>query len=228
MAMPAVDEWPETEARIAEVARTRRGRHRDRALAAYRRARAVELRARGLTYEQVAQEVGYTSRATAYNAINQALEVRQVESVEELRRLELDRLDAVHASLWPQAMTGHVPSVLALLRVIDLRTRLLGLQPSAVPRDGRRTRGRPVMGRRRWSSTLTTAGMPGACGMEASRRWVPRSAGSHVRGPSPPPLHRHHHRHRHEARPRAEKHTSREHLDELCTPQDPIVWALLS
>lgn len=131
MAMPAVDEWPETEARIAEVARTRRGRHRDRALAAYRRARAVELRARGLTYEQVAQEVGYTSRATAYNAISEALEVRQAEGVEQLRRLELDRLDAVHASVWPQAMDGHVPSVMALLRVMELRTRLLGLQAPA-------------------------------------------------------------------------------------------------
>jgi hypothetical protein len=32
MSMPAV-EWPEAEQRIAEVARTHRGRHRDRALA---------------------------------------------------------------------------------------------------------------------------------------------------------------------------------------------------
>jgi hypothetical protein len=127
--MPAV-EWPETEARMAEVARTKRGRHRDKALASYRRSRALELRARGLSYEEIAREVGYTSRATAHNVITQALESRQAENVEHLRRLELDRLDGMHASLWPRAMDGHVPSVLALLRVIDLRTRLLGLAPA--------------------------------------------------------------------------------------------------
>ncbi len=135
MAMPAV-EWPETETRIADVARTRRGRHRDKALASYRRSRALELRARGLTYERIAEEVGYSSRSTAYNVINMALEAREADSVDELRRLELDRLDALHASLWPQAMTGHVPSVLALLRVIDLRTRLMGLAPAGG--DGKR------------------------------------------------------------------------------------------
>ena len=79
---------------------------------------------------------GNTSRATAYNAITHALESRQADSVDHLRRLEFDRLDALHASLWPQAMTGHVPSVLALLRVIDLRTRLMGLAPAGG--DGKR------------------------------------------------------------------------------------------
>ncbi len=109
-------------------ARQRRGQHRDRALAAWRRSEAIRLKTAGHTYEQIAQELGYANRGTVHRIVQQALDVREVESVDELRRLELDRLDALHASLWPRAMDGHVSSVLALLRVIDLRTRLLGLQ----------------------------------------------------------------------------------------------------
>jgi hypothetical protein len=45
------------------------GRHRNKALAAARRVRAVELKAAGYTYSQVANELGYTSRGTAYNIV---------------------------------------------------------------------------------------------------------------------------------------------------------------
>ena len=58
-------------AAVAELPRVC-GRHRDRALAAARRARAVELKTAGLTYEQVARELGYTSRGTAYNVVTKA------------------------------------------------------------------------------------------------------------------------------------------------------------
>jgi len=50
-----------------------RGRHRDRALASWRRTRAIELRAAGLSYDQIAAEVGYTNRGTAHNVVTQAL-----------------------------------------------------------------------------------------------------------------------------------------------------------
>ncbi len=36
-------------------------------------------------------------------------------------------------ALWPRAMRGEVPAVLAVLRVLDQRMRLLGLQPSGRP-----------------------------------------------------------------------------------------------
>ncbi len=121
-------EYQDTTADMRAEARQRRGQHRDRALASWRRSEAIRLKTAGCTYEQIAQELGYANRGTVHRIVSQALDVREVESVDELRRLELDRLDAVHASLWVRAMEGHVPSVLALLRVMDLRTRLLGLQ----------------------------------------------------------------------------------------------------
>jgi hypothetical protein len=51
-----------------------------------------------------------------------------------MRVLELARLEAAQAALWPRAMQGHVPSVKALLRILDLECRLQGLyEPAAKP-----------------------------------------------------------------------------------------------
>ncbi len=128
MSIPA-GEWSDAEQRIAEIARTRRGRHRDKALASYRRTRAVELRAQGLGYAEIAREVGYANKGTAHKAISQALEAREANNVELLRTLELDRLDAIQAAIWDAAMAGEVRAVRPLLRIIDARCRLLGLHP---------------------------------------------------------------------------------------------------
>ncbi len=75
----------------------------------------------------MAQELGYANRGTAHRIVSQALEAREVESVDLLRQLELDRLDALQLAVWPRAMRGEVPAVLAVLRVLDQRIRLLRL-----------------------------------------------------------------------------------------------------
>ncbi len=106
---------------------SRRGRHRDKALASWRRSEAVRLKAAGLSYEQIARELGYANRGTVHRVVQQALSAREAESVDELRHLELARLDAVQAALWPRAMAGEVSAALGVLRVLDQRLRLLGL-----------------------------------------------------------------------------------------------------
>jgi len=51
-----------------------------------------------------------------------------------MRDLKRARLEAAHAALWPRAMQGHVPSVAAVLRILDLQCRLQGLyEPAAKP-----------------------------------------------------------------------------------------------
>ena len=126
MSTPAV-EWSEAEQRIAEVARTRRGRHRDPALASYRRTRALELRAQGLGNPEIAEAVGYSNKGTAHKVIAQALEAREAQDVELLRHLHHDRLESLFAGLWPQAKQGHVPSIMSVLRLMEQQMRLLGL-----------------------------------------------------------------------------------------------------
>jgi orotate phosphoribosyltransferase-like protein len=93
------------------------GQHRNRALAAARRARAVELRTSGLTYGQIATELGYANRGTVYHVVSEALKAQTAEAVGELRSLEVERLDNVQLAVWQKAMDGDVPSAIAVVRV---------------------------------------------------------------------------------------------------------------
>lgn len=115
----------------------RRGQHRDHALASWRRSRAVELKASGLTYQQVAQELGYANKGTVHRVVQQALEAREAEGVAFMRHVELDRLRELHAALWDQAMAGDVSAVMSLLRISDARCRLMGLYPARQSKDPR-------------------------------------------------------------------------------------------
>ena len=103
------------------------GQHRNRALAAARRARAVKLRTAGLTYDQIAKELGYANRGTVYRVVSQALRSQTIEAVGELRTLEVERLNSLQSAMWQKAMDGDVPSAMAVVRCIMSRCRLLGL-----------------------------------------------------------------------------------------------------
>ncbi|MFE1515703.1 hypothetical protein ACFW9I_02540 [[Kitasatospora] papulosa] len=116
---------------------------------AQRDAEAARLRARGLTYQQIADELGWTSRGDAHHAVQRALEATVKEAADEVRAIELDRLDTLYraalAVLERQHVTvsnGRVVSlneeplpddgpVLAaidrLLKIQERRSKLLGL-----------------------------------------------------------------------------------------------------
>jgi hypothetical protein len=106
------------------------GRHRNKALAAARRVRAVELKAAGYTYSQVANELGYTSKGTAYNIVTKALREQTAEAVTDLRDLENARLDALQHALWDAAMTGDVRSATVIVQIVQARVHLNGLEPA--------------------------------------------------------------------------------------------------
>jgi hypothetical protein len=120
---------------VAELPKVQ-GQHRNRALAAVRRARAVELRTTGLTYDQIAIELGYANRGTVYRVVSEALKAQTLEAVEELRSLEVERLNSLQVAMWQKAMDGDVPSAMAILRVIMARCRLLGLDGPGLLRGG--------------------------------------------------------------------------------------------
>ena len=92
-----------------------------------KRVRCVELAAQGLSYDEIAQVVGYSGRGSAYKAVSAALRARQAEAVDELRVIELERLDALQRSCWDAALEGDIASVDRVLKVIAARVRLLGL-----------------------------------------------------------------------------------------------------
>ncbi len=124
----------------ADDGHRRRGR-RDRALAEWRKARAVELRIEGCGYDDIAREVGYANRGTAHRVVKKALSSRTAEGVDLLRAMEVARLDALQHSIWDRAMAGHVPSVRAVLKIIHERIALLGLSAEDLDSDGNGTDG---------------------------------------------------------------------------------------
>ncbi len=100
-----------------------------------RATRALELRIAGANYDQIAKALGYRSRSGAYMAVKRAIrELNQkfTEAAEEVLRLELARLDELMMSLWPRARQGDVQAVDRVLKIIEKRARLLGLEKMAV------------------------------------------------------------------------------------------------
>lgn len=102
-----------------------------RVATAARRVRCVELAATGMTYTQIASEVGFAGKSSARKAVVAALAAREVDAVDDLRRLEVARLDQLQAASWEDALAGDVRAVDRILRIITLRAKLLGLFDSS-------------------------------------------------------------------------------------------------
>jgi len=95
-----------------------------------RQVQAVSLRKRGYTFQQIADELGYAGHQGAYKAVMAALKKTLKEPSDELRNLELERLDAMWQSLWPaiERQDKYTPrTVEVALKVMDRRAALLGL-----------------------------------------------------------------------------------------------------
>jgi transposase-like protein len=103
------------------------GQHRNRPLAAERRRRAVEMSLIGHTYQAIADELGYANRGTVHRIVKAALADHEMDSVDELRQLELDRLDTLQYAYWAQALAGDHAAANIVLKVMDRRLKLLTL-----------------------------------------------------------------------------------------------------
>ena len=100
------------------------GRHRNKALAAARRNRAVELRTPGWTYRDIAAELGYANPGTVYAIVRQALANQEAEGVERYRELEMARLDRLMFSLRDRIKAGEVSAIREARKISEARVRL--------------------------------------------------------------------------------------------------------
>ncbi|MFZ0325574.1 MAG: hypothetical protein WAN48_15755 [Actinomycetes bacterium] len=117
---------------LAQAAPNRRQPRRgDTATALLRRSRSVTLAMAGLSYDEIAREVGYANRGTAWRTVTKALEQKVADSVDELRQVEGERLDALQAAVWGQALAGDVAACTAVLKIIDRRIQLFGLNQAS-------------------------------------------------------------------------------------------------
>lgn len=143
-------------------ARDAQGRYVRQPETVERDAQALALRARGKTYAQIAQALGYADKGAAYKAVQRGLSTPLQEPAAELRALEVERLDRMTEAVWgvlenehltvshgrvvmhdgkPLADDGPVlAAVDRLLRIAERRAKLLGLDsPTQARVDGQIT-----------------------------------------------------------------------------------------
>jgi hypothetical protein len=95
----------------------------------------LELRRAGATFDDCARAVGYATPQGAYLAFHRALKRTLVAAgSEEMREQELDRLDRLQRSVWPNALQGDLSAVATVLRIMDRRAKYLGLD-AAIKHD---------------------------------------------------------------------------------------------
>ena len=92
-----------------------------------REAECLRLRRGGLTLDEIAKRVGYANPGSVHKALERANARIIREDVDEIRNLEGERLDLLQAANWDNAMQGDVPAGALVLRVMERRAKLLGL-----------------------------------------------------------------------------------------------------
>jgi hypothetical protein len=89
----------------------------------------VRLRIRGETFHRIAETLGVTV-GRAYQLVDEAMRETVQEPAEDLRQLELARLDMMMPAVMEKARRGRLRSIYTMLRIMERRARLLGLDTS--------------------------------------------------------------------------------------------------
>lgn len=91
--------------------------------------RAVDLRASGTPYQDIADELGIDlTRANHY--VRDGLERflgEEIRCADTARKLHVERLRALLQAAWPKAMAGDTNATATCLRIMEREARLLGL-----------------------------------------------------------------------------------------------------
>ena len=92
----------------------------------------VKLRRGGLPWDIIGERVGL-SASGAHRAYERSLTRVVVEDVQAIRQVETERLDLAQSAIWGKVLQGDNPSIQNLLRIMERRAKLLGLdQPTRI------------------------------------------------------------------------------------------------
>lgn len=100
---------------------------------AKRRGQAVELRLAGLTFQQIADQLGYAGKAAAAVDLNRAFEQSLMErsrNVDLLIEEQLMILIRMRRAVWPEAIKGDTKAVDSVLKITDRICKMLRLDPT--------------------------------------------------------------------------------------------------
>lgn len=98
-----------------------------REVARLRRIKAIEMRAAGHSYREIAAALGYRSVASVYETVDRGLAEWVREPLDRMIALELLRLDQLIRAYWARAAGGDAEAASFVLKVLERRARMLGL-----------------------------------------------------------------------------------------------------
>jgi hypothetical protein len=128
-----VDSTPEWTHKALDTLAAANRTNAARVRATMRRADALTMRASGLPYSSIARKLGIT-RQRAQQLVSGAMDslrAQTTESVDELRALEISRLDGLLGVLWPKAAKGDLSAIDRVLKIGERRMKLLGIEAPA-------------------------------------------------------------------------------------------------
>ena len=96
-----------------------------------KQAKALTLRKAGVSVVAIAEMLGWNSHQAASKAISAALKRTIQEPADELRTLELARLDDMLKAIAPHVSAGNLTAIDRALKIQERRARLLGLDAPA-------------------------------------------------------------------------------------------------
>jgi len=111
-----------------------------------REVQALELRKHGASYRVIGRQLGISYQA-AHDAVMRVLArfaAQNEKHTRELRQLEVERLDTALLVVMPKVRAGDLTAVDRLIRLIDSRARLLGLNAPAQVEVGGILNGAPL------------------------------------------------------------------------------------
>ena len=92
-----------------------------------REEQVLKLRLAGATFFAIAKQIGFATPSGAQQAYRRALRRSIAPQVDELRKIEGGRLDALQLGLWQKAMNGDVRAAETVVRIMERRAKLFGL-----------------------------------------------------------------------------------------------------
>lgn len=92
-----------------------------------RRKIALEARISGLSYQAIADKLGYSDKTLVRRDVVNGIKEIVREPAEEVLRIELARLDEMLAGCWEAARSGDVSAIDRAIRIQDRRAKYLGL-----------------------------------------------------------------------------------------------------
>lgn len=104
------------------------GSKTERAMSAAERAKeAARLRTMRVSWDSIAQRLGYASRGAAYKAVQREIAKIPREAVNELRNIELESLDRMEQAAIAAAISGNLGAIDRVLRIKELRGKYTGV-----------------------------------------------------------------------------------------------------